>query len=58
MQAKYGYRAVCKYCGQDIEFHGKAFGWIDRGGNRNCCQFIKNGEVVSPKTKHAAQPKE
>ncbi len=48
----YGQRTACKYCGQDIENHGRKQ-WIDRGGNRQCCPFIKNGEAVTPKTKHA-----
>lgn len=50
-----GTRAACKYCGQDIEWHGKESGWIDRGGNRACVPYIdkRRGEVINPKTKHA-----
>ena len=53
MKRKYGEQAACKYCGQDIEFHGRATGWIDRGANRQCCAYEKRGEIVKPKTKHA-----
>ena len=52
-KSKYGNMASCKYCDQDIQFNGKLFGWLDRGGNRSCCPFVKNGEIVKPKTKHA-----
>ena len=52
MKHKYGEQTTCKYCGQDIENHGRRQ-WIDRGGNRKCCAFEKNGEIVMPKTKHA-----
>lgn len=52
MTTKYGERAACKHCGQDVEFHGKKNGWIDRGGNRRCCPFVKGGEIIRPKTKH------
>lgn len=54
MKRKYGEQTACKYCQQDIEWQGRAHGWTDRGGNRGCCPFIKAGEVVKPKTKHAA----
>lgn len=52
---KYGEQAACKYCGQDIEFHGRQHGWIDRGGNRACVPYTdpKTREIVEPKTKHA-----
>ena len=54
-KTKFGEHAACKYCGQDIEFHGRPHGWIDRGGNRDCVPFFdrKSGEIVKPKTKHA-----
>ncbi len=35
-RASYGQQKACKLCGFDIEFHGKATGWIDRGSNRFC----------------------
>jgi hypothetical protein len=38
-RATYGQQQACKTCGQDIEFHGKAHGWIDRGSDR-FCQFV------------------
>ena len=53
MKRKYGEQAACKYCSQDIEFHGREHGWIDRGGNRQCCPFERHGDIVKPKTKHA-----
>lgn len=55
MRTKFGEHAACKYCGQDIEFHGRAHGWADRGGNRQCVPFVdpKTREIVKPKTKHA-----
>jgi hypothetical protein len=52
---KHGDQATCKYCGQDIEFHGRKHGWVDRGNNRQCCPHIKNGEIINPKTKHAKE---
>ena len=35
-RATYGDRASCTCCGQDIEFHGGRFGWLDRGSDRFC----------------------
>ena len=54
-KSTYGERAACRYCNQDIEFHGRKFGWIDRGSDRTCRPYIDRakGEVVKPKTKHA-----
>jgi hypothetical protein len=54
---KFGERAACKYCGQDIEFV-KHRDWRDRGGNRECPPSInrKTREVVHHKTKHAPTP--
>ena len=37
-RAKLGDRQACATCGLDIEYHGKAHGWIDRGGNTRCDQ--------------------
>lgn len=54
MNTKYGAIATCKYCNQDIQFLGGRNNWRDRGNNRQCCPFIKKGEIVRPKTKHAA----
>jgi hypothetical protein len=31
-----GDRRACGTCKTDIEWHGKAAGWIDRGGNKFC----------------------
>ncbi len=36
MRVKYGARAICQCCEQDIEFHGARHGWLDRGANRFC----------------------
>ena len=54
MKRKYGDQRACKFCGHDIEWHGRAHGWIDRGAGRGCLPFIERGEVIRPKTKHAA----
>jgi hypothetical protein len=45
---KYGDREACGCCGQDIEWHGRAHGWIDRGGNRSCVARVERGEVIQP----------
>lgn len=45
---KYGQQEACNLCGQDIEWHGRKNGWIDRGGNRACVPFICKGEVIRP----------
>ena len=52
MKYNYGDIAACKYCYQDIQNNGNKQ-WVDRGGNRPCCPYVKNGEVINPKTKHA-----
>lgn len=31
-----GDRTGCRFCEADIEYHGKKYGWIDRGGNMRC----------------------
>lgn len=51
-----GDKQACKYCGQDIEWNGRALGWTDRGGNRSCCSYVdkSKGAIVKPKTKHKA----
>jgi len=54
MRRKIGDQTACKYCGHDIEWHGRAVGWIDRGSGRGCLPFEKRGEIMKPKTKHAA----
>lgn len=51
-RARLGARAACRHCGQDIEFSCVKT-WTDRGGNRSCCPFIRDGEIVRPKTQHA-----
>lgn len=46
---KFGDREACRLCGVDIEWHGKAHGWIDRGGNRSCVPYEgKDGEIIRP----------
>ena len=53
--ARYGLRAACGACGQDIEF---ADGWRDRGGNRQCCAFtdLIAGRTVTPRAMHNPAP--
>jgi hypothetical protein len=59
IRAKYGDRDACKVCGQDIEFHGKARGWIDRGSDR-LCQLVPDadnlGAWVKPPRKTLHKP--
>ena len=50
---KIGDRDACRYCGQDIEWHGRGHGWVDRGNNRGCVPFQKGDALIYPKTKHA-----
>jgi hypothetical protein len=33
---QYGDQQACGTCGADIEWHGRAAGWLDRGGNTSC----------------------
>lgn len=51
---QHGECASCKICGQDIQWLGRAHGWRDRGGNRECVAFEQKGEIVRPPkgTKH------
>lgn len=49
MRRKYGERATCRKCHQEIEWHGRAGGWRDRGNNRGCVAKIVRGEIVQPK---------
>jgi hypothetical protein len=51
---KYGECAACRVCGQDVQWLGRANGWRDRGGNRECVAWIEKGEVIRPRkgTKH------
>lgn len=56
MRRKYGDQEGCSRCGQDIEWHGRKHGWVDRGGNRECPPYIKDGEVTTPKNvKHTTR---
>lgn len=49
MKRKYGERAVCSCCGQDIEWLGKEHGWTDRGGNRSCVPYRnREWEIIQP----------
>lgn len=52
MRRKIGNRECCQRCGQDIEWHGRAHGWLDRGAGEECLPFIHKGEVVRPRGKH------
>ena len=54
---QYGDREACTRCGQDIEWTGRARGWRDRGGNRQCCAYIVRGEVITPKGLHTVRVK-
>lgn len=51
----HGDQTCCRLCGQDIEYHGEEYGWIDRGGNRLCPSSVRAGEVITPPAdqKHA-----
>lgn len=59
MQTKrhpFGRQTSCRYCGHDIENHGRRQ-WIDRGTGRQCLPYKgRDGEIVQPKTKHAPHP--
>lgn len=44
----YGQMDACGLCGQDIQWMGKTGGWRDRGNNRSCVPYKKNGEIVHP----------
>lgn len=52
---RYGDRAICARCTQDIEWLGRSNGWRDRGGNKTCAPFIRAGEVVKPKGVHTTR---
>jgi hypothetical protein len=52
---RFGERQICKRCEQDIEWHGRNFGWIDRGAGRSCLPYIRRGEVVRPQGKHTVR---
>lgn len=56
---KYGSHSGCTRCGQDIEWWGKAKGWVDRGGNRECPPYLDiNRVLVVPKgLKHTTKDK-
>jgi len=44
----YGTRAACALCAQDIEWRGRAHGWLNRGGNRSCAPYQEKGEIATP----------
>lgn len=44
---RFGDQTACKFCGLDIEYHGKKVGWIDRGGNSRCQDELLPGEPVN-----------
>jgi hypothetical protein len=49
---QYGDRRACDRCGSDIEWHGRAHGWRDRGGARLCsdsgqARTLDNGTTIS-----------
>ena len=57
MTRQYGERAICTRCEQDIEWHGRKHGWIDRGAGNECLPYIAKGEVIGPKGKHTVRTK-
>jgi hypothetical protein len=36
MKRRYGDQSACGTCEADIEWHGKAAGWMDRGSGTRC----------------------
>ena len=52
-----GMQSTCKCCGQDIEFHGKRIGWIDRWADR-FCQLVPDNIAgwVKPRRKTLHRP--
>jgi hypothetical protein len=46
----FGRQTCCKFCGHDVEWHGRKVGWIDRGGGRQCLPYTERpgGEVIRP----------
>lgn len=44
----YGQMDLCHLCGQDIQWLGTKGGWRDRGNNRGCVPYKKDGEFVTP----------
>lgn len=46
---KYGRQDACSRCSHDIEWHGRAVGWIDRGGGRECLPFEHRGHLITPR---------
>lgn len=52
-RSRIGEQTACRFCGHDIEFHGREHGWVDRGNGRSCLPFTQRGETITPTTKHA-----
>ena len=52
---RYGEQTACTRCEHDIEWHGRAHGWLDRGAGTTCLPFIKRGEIIRPKGKHTVR---
>jgi hypothetical protein len=46
---KFGRQDACSRCGHDIEWHGRAEGWIDRGNGNECLPFHRNGHLITPR---------
>lgn len=53
---RYGEQTCCTLCEQDIEWHGKRHGWIDRGGSRSCVPYECKGEIITPPAKAKHKP--
>jgi len=56
---KYGDQRACTRCGQDVEWHGRAHGWLDRGCNTDCPPYKgPNHEIIVPKDKKHTVPRD
>lgn len=51
-----GTRSVCARCGQDIEWQGCFNRWRDRGGNRGCAPYERDGHMVDPTDGETHEP--
>jgi len=45
---RYGDQRACCICGHDVEWHGRAVGWIDRGAGRECLPYTERGQIKYP----------
>lgn len=42
LRRKFGDQRACVKCGQDIEWHGRKAGWLDRGSGVDCLLWLAN----------------